>query len=190
MIMARKVLLGAVIALACASAYGEAPEGAALAAENRTFTYEADSFSVDESAEKVNVIGMTLELDRYAQLNAQSASFHIGTNAVPQVVELDKVEIKSGDQLVASADTAVFYPELRTLTADAYHLSHAPIPMASLVPPDHTYTCRNGVLHDNGEPIGTSTCINIDGGGSHSLSCSEGGGRVRVQVNVESCPLT
>ncbi|MBW8366549.1 MAG: hypothetical protein K0M70_01635 [Arenimonas sp.] len=187
--MIRKVLLGAAVALACASAYGEAPEGAAVAVEPQTFAYEAESFSINESSEEVTVTGMTLELGKYAQLNAQSASFPIGTRPVPQVVELDKVQIKSGDQVVASADSAVFYPELRTFTADAYHLTLSPIPMTSLSLPDHTITCRGGVVHDNGVPVGTSICFNIYGGGSHTLSCSESGTRVKVEVSDQSCSL-
>ena len=53
----------------------------------------------------------------------------------------------------------------------------------------HAYTCRGGVLYDNDEPAGSSTCINIYGGGSHSLTCSEGGNQVKVVWSDQACPV-
>lgn len=173
-------LLGVAVSLACC---------AALAAEPRTFSYVADSFSINDSTEEATVKGMTLDLGKTAQLSAESASFQISTNPVPRVVELEGVQIKAGDQVVGWADSAVFYPELRAFTTDAYYFYRNPVPMESSSVTVTTMSCRGGVLYENGQPVPQGTCFNMYGGGSRSHYCSGDGNQLMVIHSDQACPL-
>jgi len=190
-------LLAIALSLACC---------AAVAADTQAnFAFEAESFAVDDASEVVAVTGMTVQLGNSTQLVADEANYRLGASPVPRSVELNSVYIRSGQQVAATAESAVFYPELGIMTTEAYHVSRATAASVrghgqrkaadgrdfsgGRLMDLHTYTCRGGVLYDNDEPAGSSTCINIYGGGSHSLTCSEGGNQVKVVWSDQACPV-
>lgn len=197
--MMRKLLLGAAIALACASAFGAAAEDAS--------EMTMDSLTVDSTREEVSATGVSLPIDGVGELNAKAASFQIDVASVPRVMDVQDVRITTAGGSVISSSSGLYYPELRTLTADKITVSSvlaieaSDIEMAAdgrsftsselqlSTNGSGQYTCSGGTLYEGSEPVpGNSACVN-NSGGSVRITCSEGGNRVRAEFRVESCPV-
>lgn len=169
------------------------------------FGYEAKSVTVDPDSEEVTVSAMALQFGESSKLIAQSGSYRVGPTPTPRSVELGKVQIQVGEVVVGSAESAIYYPQLGTLSMDAYRVRRA-------VPSDNeerlgqpgqgalkggesgtlgvtTYTCQNGSMHENNVAVGPRVCINIYGGGSHTMTCNPDGQSFSLMASDMLCPV-
>lgn len=183
---------------------------AALAAESRPdFEILAGKVAIDDSKEEVTLTDATMQTTGSTQIVAQGAFYQIGPKSTPRVLDLVGVQVKVGGQTVGTAESGVYYPELQMLTTESYRLART---TAVASPGDRrsrpaqgkkggdvsrlmdliTYTCVDGHLYRNGEVVsGGRDCVNISGGGSHTLTCSSGGGGnyVVLIVSDQQCPI-
>lgn len=146
------------------------------------------SLQVDRSNGDATASGLDMDLNG-GQLVAEKATFRMGAGVAPLVMQLKNMRLERPGAFAVTADEANYYTELQIFTASQFSVK--PTSILKDDPQSHHFHCSGGTLYDNGEPVpGNRICINWSGGGSSTITCTEGGNQVRWTENfTEQCPI-
>jgi hypothetical protein len=141
---------------------------------------------INEKTGAVTLLDANLLVSDDTYIDAGKAVFIVSGDADPTSVDLSESVVVHQGVGLATAKSAIYYPELKSLTADSLitrNVGSNPRLLAASAGTT-TWTCSSGTLYRNGTSTGGSSAC----WGSNEVSCTgDGGNRVNLRVASTNC---
>ena len=159
---------------------------AVVHAERPGMGISGSRMDINEKTGAITLLDANLLVRDDTYIDAGKAIFIVSGDADPASIDLsDSVVVHQGAGF-ATAKSAIYYPELKSLTADSLITRNASSNQRLLTASagTTTWTCSSGTLYRNGTSTGGSSAC----WGSSEVSCTgTGGNRVNLRLASSSC---
>ena len=163
-----------------------------FAAGDARFAYQAARVSLDPDTGHVIAAGFRHSLAQASVVMADTARYQGSGDGAPYVIELTGLRIAGSDAMAGglAADAGVFYPHLRTLSADRLVAlpangdvgDDASATLAAALATPGGWTCEDRMPRWNGEPVPAGQACVAAGAAAFAIRCQADGRGVDVVV--------